>query len=344
MRMHGQKRLTKEARYSQQRLEQRKRKAKLYAELSAACLERRREGRRDEESLALIAKLLEMNCEVYTLWNYRKEHLEPILKLEGDDGNDEARAVEAAEKELALLEACLQRNPKSYCCWQHRKWVVELHTALPSSAHDASLLDREVGLCDLLLTADERNFHCWSYRRFVCSLHRGKEPESELDYTAEKIAQNFSNYSAWHYRSALLKECNKTTTLRDLEGGGDVAYKRVLPPHVLDEEFALVKEAFYTEPEDQSAWLYHAWLVGHVAETRTTEEVDERIGAEVATMEEVLEVEPGSKWPQLCLARLLSMPTSREDKGRAKELYSALAGEDPKRAGYYRDAMAALDR
>ena len=79
-------------------------------------------------------------------------------------------------------------------------------------------------------------------------------------------------------------------------------------------------------------------------ETRTTEEVDERIGAEVATMEEVLEVEPGSKWPQLCLARLLSMPTSREDKGRAKELYSALAGEDPKRAGYYRDAMAALDR
>ena len=29
-------------------------------------------------------------------------------------------------------------------------------------------------------------------------------------------------------------------------------------------EFALVKAAFYTEPQDQSAWLYHRWLLGRV--------------------------------------------------------------------------------
>lgn len=26
-------------------------------------------------------------------------------------------------------------------------------------------------------------------------------------------------------------------------------------------EFELVKAAFYTDPDDQSAWLYHWWLV-----------------------------------------------------------------------------------
>lgn len=32
-------------------------------------------------------------------------------------------------------------------------------------------------------------------------------------------------------------------------------------------EFELVKQAFYTEPEDQSAWLYHRWLLGRVVAT-----------------------------------------------------------------------------
>ena len=32
----------------------------------------------------------------------------------------------------------------------------------------------------------------------------------------------------------------------------------------MDEEFALVKQALFTEPDDQSGWLYHRWLVGQV--------------------------------------------------------------------------------
>lgn len=56
--------------------------------------------------------------QIYTIWNYRREALEPIFAAGGD------AAQAASDAELALTQACLTENPKSYSTWHHRKWVV----------------------------------------------------------------------------------------------------------------------------------------------------------------------------------------------------------------------------
>ena len=45
--------------------------------------------------------------------------------------------------------------------------------------------------------------HCWNYRRHVSS-KANKSWNEEFNFTTKKIEDNFSNYSAWHQRSAIL--------------------------------------------------------------------------------------------------------------------------------------------
>ncbi|XP_008776168.2 geranylgeranyl transferase type-2 subunit alpha 1 [Phoenix dactylifera] len=194
------------------------------------------------EALAVSSKLLEMNPEIYTAWNYRKLALQHNL----NEVTDPEIVKSTVEDELRVVEMALRRNPKSYGAWYHRKWVLSRGLAPVD-------FEREFRLLDQLLKADARNFHGWTYRRFVAKLKNVSE-EEEIKFTMDMINTNFSNYSAWHNRSVLLSQLLKQKAQGfDSKDG------------ILTEEYEFVHQALFTDPSDQSGWFYHLWLLDQTA-------------------------------------------------------------------------------
>jgi geranylgeranyl transferase type-2 subunit alpha len=233
------------------------------------------------QSFQINSEFLTLNPDAYTLWNYRKEmvlhwihEIEEIGKADSST-SAEGTAAPAAPTvplptlirgELTLTAAAIKRNPKSYNAWFHRQWFLQQ----PIIRANAPLAD-ELGLCNKLLDLDERNFHCWNYRRWVAGM-AGATLASEIEYTLHRIKKNFSNYSAWHYRSILLtRQFSATpdaastadaTAAMPLDTGSYLTPQVVvLPLSILKDESSLLIQALFTEPDDQSAWFYNRWVV-----------------------------------------------------------------------------------
>ncbi|CAO1630095.1 unnamed protein product [Parajaminaea phylloscopi] len=255
-------------------------------------------------------------------------------------------------EDLELTQHALRVHPKVYWIWNHRKWCLIAMPDEESSSsddvedrirHKESKWRREMELVNKMLDMDPRNFHGWDYRRFLLSMiaqaavdvhteasaqgsssgagddveipsfpyslslthlpavvkrHHLALAHAELSYTLRKIESNFSNFSAWHQRSKVLPNVWQAVGKTDVE-------LRV----ARTEEFDLLRQAIYTDPSDQSVWLYHAWLVS----LEPTRDVLQR---EIESIEELLSVEPDSKWCIESLYRyktLLSRQSTDDD-------------------------------
>ena len=152
--------------------------------------------------------------------------------------------------------------------------------------------------------------------------------EAELKFTSDKVNANFSNYSAWHYLSKLLPRIHAAAALEP----------------TLREELQLVRSAFYISPDDQSAWFYHRWLLAKLAELRGAAggaaggaappvAADEAVlREELDAVRELLELEPGCKWPLLSAA-LLAAALGQPDEATAS--LDECKRVDPFREKYY---------
>ena len=275
---------------------------KLRATLKAQC------------SLELNDKLLQVNPDPLHLWNQRREHGELDL-----------------EKELQVTAQALQNNPKAYGAWFHRKWCM---TTLLTPDASSQVLPQELALTEKFLQRDERNFHCWNYRRFVVGLMLGgrangawsqgppmgaqhahgsttlpvpNDPDAvlqaEWDFTTRKIHDNFSNFSAFHYRSKLLRaETN---------------------------ELDIVENAIFTEPDDQTAWWYHRFLLENTKDSFDW-------SSHLESLRELSEEVPDCKWVWLGILGV----EQRLDKPVDHSIIEKLIAVDPDRKARYEYLLA----
>ena len=159
------------------------------------------------------------------------------------------------------------------------------------------------------MSADQRNFHCWNYRRYIVILG-AVSPSKEIHFSLTKIQENFSNYSAFHHRSVYIKD-NLSNS----------------PTEVLPEELALIENAIFTEPDDQSAWWYHQFLftwiekvisaAGAVETSRLLEPLPSNlnppdyswllsiINQQLDMLQSLIEIEPDCKWALITRSSLL---------------------------------------
>lgn len=307
----------------------------MLGELCKRVFDARQKREYDEHSLIMSAKLLEMNPEMYTVWNYRREYLEPIIQKGGEE------ALESVEKELKVTEKALMRNPKSYATFHHRRWIVD--TGFCS-------LEKELALVEQLLDADERNFHGWGYRRAI-AVKMGLPVTRELAYSKKKIEQNFSNYSSWHHRSTILPMVGHDENVCSCEDKQQEC--GCIPLDVLREEFRFVRQALYTDPLDQSGWFYHRWLLGCLEKAYRMDEAQEKrlredvlgiLKDEAKMCDHVFALEPEAKWPSIAALQIGEFienrfPEQSEDipvNDRQTRLAS-LMERDPMHRCFYQD-------
>jgi len=257
------------------------------------------------------------NPEYYSVWNYRRN----ILLHGLFPTSQPAGILELLDEELDHTMALLRQHPKVYWIWNHRRWSLENMPDTPSEVGGQpgfwkrQRWDRELAMVEKMLDRDSRNFHAWNYRRYVLASHPvPKTVEDELAYTEKKIQANFSNFSAWHQRSKVSSELHQSREWRE-------------------SEFELVRSALWTDPNDQSAWLYHRWLVGSEPDEST-------LNREIKAIEELLEEEPSSKWCLQTLNHYLCLQDRRSNSKvnalRCRYLLKKLENIDSLRQQRYR--------
>lgn len=127
-----------------------------------------------------------------------------------------------------------------------------------------------------MLARDMRNFHGWMYRRIVVanieSPAKGEHVslvKDEFEYTSGMVrgVGGMTNYSAWHQRSVLIPRLleERGSSLQErmdfLEDGRWKRHNSGNRRTDCAAELELLKRAVSTDPDDQSLWFYHRWLV-----------------------------------------------------------------------------------
>lgn len=179
--MHGVRRdrSQQSAELKTQRKEHEARKLQVYLDVERAFFTLRKGSNLSHNALDATTRLLNVNPEMYTAWNYRRRVLQHLLSQEGDvtgetthqGGVGAASSSPASSREaqaprqllledLNLTMQALQMHPKVYWIWNHRRWCLQELSAVDSEDQDQQGIAKwrdELSVVNRMLERDARN-------------------------------------------------------------------------------------------------------------------------------------------------------------------------------------------
>ena len=341
----------------------------------------------------LTAKCLERNPKAYGSWFHRKWSIRFFLlndmtsdKNHNSDTVDKWKSLLGAE--LNLCADFLKLDERNFHCWNYRRFVVSsLATVIlltQTNNHATNQMDDETnqqiihgitGSWKHWISNDNNDtFETFSFnlmgpqitettvsdkshindtnkhellQHFKESTAQSLEAllQTEWDFTREKIEENFSNCSAFHYRSKLLPLILKQ---KETEHNVDT-----IKMELVKDELDLVQNAIFTEPDDQTAWWYHRFIISWAYPKNNEEnkliEYEQLLEEESETLHELSETENGQcKWALIGLHLVLDTNYQLLEDRKAKnvekketlrnevnECLKLLIDLDPDRKGRY---------
>lgn len=332
-----------------------------------------------DQELRLTATCLQRNPKAYAAWFHRKWTVRHWLLLHSSSSSssttDEQRSL-MLQTELSLCASFLDKDERNFHCWNYRRFVVAAILELPalagcsdgsSSSSGSSVVVKLDGSWDVagggtdtvigpqlaIGTNNSTEADAQQQQPPPPAASTDEVVRSEFEYTSQRIEKNFSNCSAFHYRSKLL-DLVLDADLRE-EGisrrneEGETYHTRL---DMARGELEMIQSAVFTEPDDQTAWWYHRFVLAWArpasmshwtdqdAAAEAIESYAEVVEKEKESIRELVDAEGGKcKWGLLALHMVLSELDALESISTDEDSRQAMREE----ANAYLDQLVVLD-
>lgn len=314
-----------------------------------------------EDELKLTAACLQRNPKAYAAWFHRKWAVRHWLLTTAASAPGEQRSA-LLHTELGLCASFLDRDERNFHCWNYRRYIVALMLEVSllgnadndinldgswNSVGDAVVMGPQLAIDTGRSEAKEEQVPPESIDEVI---------RSEFEYTSQRIEKNFSNCSAFHYRSKLIDLVLDADLREEGIGPNEEGEAYQVKLDMSRGELEMVQSAVFTEPDDQTAWWYHRFVLAWARPKSVEHWTDKDAAAEgMESFAEVLEEEKESirelveaegekcKWGLLALHMVLTELVDLDDSTdreslveEANDCIDQLTALDPDRATRYK--------
>ena len=250
-----------------------------------------------ERERGLTQAALKNNPKAYGPWFHRKWTIQWIIDKNTGTNNTNDVVVMLRE-ELQLTVLFLSADERNFHCWNYRRfivaclagsmdgrWIMTNNTTPTTnmmmgpqlSSSSSSVFDhrrqqqqQKRNVPELEIYDNNNNNNSGALiKNNIVILH--ELIQSEFDFTTTKIHDNFSNFSALHYRSQLLDhyyyhtiqngnttdQHEKNNNYNGNDNNENLTMTTTMLEQMMEDEFQLIENGICTEPDDQSMWWYH---------------------------------------------------------------------------------------